>query len=87
MMLCNGVQARQTRRSTEWDDRGVPGAKRKRSRRDDALAPYRKIRKPMPPPEKVIGDRRRELDDEDARRQIDETRERPAGPGDDEPDG
>jgi hypothetical protein len=60
----------------------VPGAKRKRSRRDDALAPYRKIRKPMPPPEKVIGDRRRELDDEDARRQIEEGSGRRARPGD-----
>jgi hypothetical protein len=71
-MLCNRIEPRQTQALTEWDDRYVSAAKRKRNRRDDPLAPYRKIRKPMPPPEKVIGDRRRELGDEDARRQIDE---------------
>ena len=37
----------------------------------DPLAAYRKIRKPMPPPEKVMRDRRRELDDEQARREMD----------------
>lgn len=47
-------------------------AKKKRSKRDDdPLAPYRRIRTPMPPPE-VIPDRRRELEDELARREIDE---------------
>lgn len=30
----------------------------------------------MPPAEKVIGDRRRELDDEDARREIDDATRR-----------
>jgi hypothetical protein len=42
----------------------------------------------MPPPEKVIGDRRREMEDEDARREIDDaTRRRShdeAGPPDED---
>jgi hypothetical protein len=45
--------------------------RRKRSKaRDDLLAAYRRIRKPMPPPAKVIRDRRRELDEENARREM-----------------
>jgi hypothetical protein len=36
------------------------------------LDTYRRIRKPMPPPEKVNRDRRRELEDEAARREIEE---------------
>lgn len=48
--------------------------KRKRAaeRDRDPLAAYRCIRKPMPPPEKVIADRRRRLEEEDARREIEE---------------
>ena len=47
--------------------------RKKRSKRDeDPLAAYRRIRKPMPPPQKVDRDRRRELEDEAARREIDE---------------
>jgi len=42
----------------------VPG-KRKR---DDQLEPYRKIRKPVPPPAKVIPDRRRKLREEQGER-------------------
>src|SRR5256885_160578 len=38
----------------------------------DPLEPYRRIRKPMPPPEHVLPDRRREAEDEDAERQIEE---------------
>jgi hypothetical protein len=50
-------------------------SKRKRSKReDDPLAVYRVIRKPMPPPEKVVPDKRRELEDEEARREIEEER-------------
>jgi hypothetical protein len=50
-------------------------SKTKPSKRDeDPLAAYRRIRKPMPPPEKVIGDRRRKLDEEEARREIEEER-------------
>jgi hypothetical protein len=84
-MLCNPIAARQTPARAEWDDRSVPGAKRKKTKRDDALAPYRKIRKPTPPPEKVIGNRRRQLDDEATRREIAEATERRGGRRDDEP--
>ena len=45
-------------------------ARRKRARTDDPLAAYRRIRKPMPPPEKVIEDKRRKLDEEQAEREI-----------------
>ncbi len=54
-----------------WDDRGVVTRRKKRARALDPLAAYRKIRKPMPPPEKVMRDRRRELEDEQARREVD----------------
>jgi hypothetical protein len=54
--------------------------KKKRPRPGDAdpLAAYRRIRKPMPPPERVFEDRRRRADDRDAAREIREaTSERP----------
>jgi hypothetical protein len=59
-----------------WDDRDVASRKKKRSREEDPLATYRRIRKPMPPPEKVIPDRRRELEDERARKEIRDDAER-----------
>jgi len=37
---------------------------------------YRSIRKPMPPPEQVLADKRRRMKDEDARREIEEADER-----------
>ena len=47
------------------------GERKKRSKRDDdPLASYRRLRKPMPPPQKVIRDHRRDLDEEEARREI-----------------
>lgn len=46
--------------------------KGKRSGAKDPLAAYRRIRKPMPPPEKVIEDKRRKLDEELAEREIQE---------------
>jgi len=50
-------------------------SKRKRSNRDeDRLRVYRRIRKPMPPPERIVPDKRRELEDEEARREIEEER-------------
>jgi hypothetical protein len=55
---------------------GVASRKKKPSREEDPLATYRRIRKPMPPPEKVIRDRRRELEEEQARRDIDDEAER-----------
>jgi hypothetical protein len=56
-----------------WDDRGV-GTRRKRGKGkdEDPLAAYRRIRKPMPPPEKVIPDRRRALEEEEARREMED---------------
>ena len=59
-----------------WDDRDVASRKKKRSREEDPLATYRRIRKPMPPPEKVIRDRRRELEEEQAHREIRDDAER-----------
>jgi hypothetical protein len=49
--------------------------RKKRSKRTrDPLAAYRAIRTPMPPPEKVMRDRRREIDEEVARRDMEEER-------------
>lgn len=53
----------------------MASGKKKRTKREaDPLAAYRRIRKPMPPPEKVVPDKRRELEDEEARREIEEER-------------
>ena len=50
-------------------------SKRKRSQREaDPLAVYRRIRKAMPPPERIVPDKRRELENEEARREIEEQR-------------
>jgi hypothetical protein len=40
----------------------------------DPLDAYRRIRKPMPPPQKVVPDRRRELEEEQAQRDVEEER-------------
>ena len=40
----------------------------KRKGSDDPLEPYRKVRKPVPPPGRVIPDRRRKLDEREAER-------------------
>jgi len=70
------MSARGKPRATErraWHHRIVGARKRKRSKRDDdPLAAYRRIRTPMPPPEKVIPDRRGELDEEGSRREMEE---------------
>ena len=58
----------------EWDDAVVTSRKKKREREHDPLAPYRRMRTPMPPPEKVIPDKRRELEEEHARREAEEER-------------
>jgi hypothetical protein len=51
------------------------GERKKRSKREaDPLAPYRRIRKPIPPPQQVIRDRRRELQEEESLREIEEGR-------------
>jgi hypothetical protein len=56
-----------------WQHRGV--SPKKRRAQDDPLAAYKRIREPMPPPERIERDRRRELEEERARREIDEARE------------
>ncbi|MEX0833325.1 MAG: hypothetical protein WD757_09160 [Actinomycetota bacterium] len=43
---------------------------RKRRKKDDRLEPYRQVRKPVPPPERVDEDRRRKLEEEEAEREI-----------------
>jgi hypothetical protein len=40
------------------------------------LEAYKRIRKPMPPPEQVLADRRRRTLDEDARHEIEEETDR-----------
>jgi hypothetical protein len=62
--------------SASWDDRHVAPRKKKRSREEDPLATYRRIRKPMPPPEKVIHDRRRELEQDQAQKEMRDDAER-----------
>ena len=49
-------------------------AKKRKRHADDPLEAYRRIRKPMPPPQKVEKDRRPELDREQARRDIEDER-------------
>ncbi len=49
---------------------GGMGARRKRAKEPDPLADYRRIRKPMPPPERVIPDRRDELREREAEREV-----------------
>jgi hypothetical protein len=51
----------------------------KRKRKQGAgsfLETYRRIRKPVPPPERVEADRRRRMSEEDARREIEEASRR-----------
>ena len=48
--------------------------RKKRGKVTDPLEAYRRIRKPMPPPEKVIPDKRRELEEEQARKDVEEER-------------
>ena len=56
----------------EWDDRNVTSRRKKHEREHDALAPYRRVRTPMPPPQKAIPDRLRELQEEQTRREAEE---------------
>jgi hypothetical protein len=63
-----------------YDDPEVSKRKRGRERRGDGagslLDAYRRIRKPMPPPEHVHEDRRRRTLEDEARRQIEEASRR-----------
>jgi len=46
------------------------------TKRDETLDPYRRVRKPVPPPGRAIPDRRRKIDEERRRREEEEaTRE------------
>jgi len=70
-MLGGRLPGRQTT-PARADTRAVATRKAKRSRTTDPLASYRRIRKPMPPPEKVIEDKRRKMEEELAEREIQE---------------
>jgi hypothetical protein len=48
----------------------VPRRAKKRASGDGFVETYKRIRKPMPPPERVIADRRRRVSDDEARREI-----------------
>lgn len=52
------------------------GKRTKRSGSGSILDAYRRIRKRMPPPERVIGDKRGKLDEDEARREIEEAERR-----------
>jgi len=54
--------------------------KKKRSKGTGFLETYRSIRKPMPPPQKVMKDRRRKGEEDRARREVEEG-EGPRFPG------
>jgi hypothetical protein len=54
--------------------------KKKRSKGAGFLETYRSIRKPMPPPQKVMNDRRRKDEEDRARREVEEG-EGPRFPG------
>jgi hypothetical protein len=45
-------------------------------KRRDPMEPYRRIRKPLPPPARTIPDRRRKVREETARREAEEERDR-----------
>jgi len=68
-ILAVSLERRQTERGTPRAySRSVPrGRKRKRS--EDPLDPYRRVRKPVPPPGRVLPDRRREIQEENALRE------------------
>jgi len=57
----------------------APPAKRRRKRlaATDPLDAYRRIRKPMPPPERIIPDKRQKLVDQEAEREAREAGSEP----------
>jgi hypothetical protein len=46
--------------------------RRKKPPSDDPLEAYRRVRKPMPPPERVIPDKRRKIAEREAERETEE---------------
>jgi hypothetical protein len=74
-MLSTARGDRQSHARTETmaataDNAQMVSRKKRAKKEADPLAAYRRIRKPMPPPEKVLADKRRKLEEEDAERQI-----------------
>ncbi len=53
---------------------GVARKKRCKPEASDPLAAYRRIRKPMPPPERIEEDRRRKAEEDEARREMEKGR-------------
>jgi hypothetical protein len=55
-----------------WDASAEMAARKRRpkARADDPLAAYRRIRKPVPPPERVEQDERRDMREREAEREI-----------------
>jgi hypothetical protein len=45
-------------------------------RKERPLEPYRRVRKPVPPPQRVERDRRREIEEREARREAEEEERR-----------
>ncbi len=45
-------------------------------KKSDPLDPYRRVRKPMPPPQRAVPDRRKRLEEERLRRELEEERGR-----------
>jgi hypothetical protein len=45
-------------------------------RKERPLDPYRRVRKPVPPPQRVERDRRREIEEREARKEAEEERRR-----------
>ena len=45
-------------------------------KKSDPLEPYRRVRKPMPPPQRTVPDRRKQLEEERLRRELEEERGR-----------
>jgi hypothetical protein len=48
----------------------MPGRKKRSKKSEDPLAVYRSIRKPMPPPEKIVPDKRRKIEEEETEREL-----------------
>jgi hypothetical protein len=49
-------------------------ARKKKPRATDPLEAYKRVRKPMPPPEKVLRDERRKVEEREAQRAMEEDR-------------
>jgi hypothetical protein len=73
--LTTGHLLRSERKHPIPEEGGVPTGgvdNRKVPKRKERLDPYRRVRKPVPPPERVERDRRREIEEREARREAEE---------------